>query len=166
MFLLALAIVCNGKIVQRYIGCFLPTSPELHYPGAHEHEISAADSILSAVMLAGCSTSSNLMPEIYLTELSYQQSGSSFRVPSALNETLNSTYASISNTTALRVRTGYWGLCTRNTDASWLCSNRIQDLSRVYQSNVDPLNLIEISGTFKDGVFFPGLMCVLDFSSP
>ena len=111
-------------------------------------------------MIAGCSSSS--VSSIYLTSLSYEAVEAK-PFPGHANHDLTATFKAIVNETTLHVRREFLGLCVSKGGSMWQCDNDINKLAPLYQLPDDPLYLLAISGSFKDGIFFPGLqwVCIL-----
>lgn len=60
----------------------------------------------------------------------------------------------------LKIRTGYFGLCAqRNVETQWFCASGEQGIkSVIFESDADPLGIIEIAANFKKDVIFSGLL--------
>ena len=113
-----------------------------------------------ALLLAGCSSSRSDLPNIFLTELSYQQSaiGKGSTIPPSLNSTISSLVANASMT----IRTGYFGICIKERDQDWICHKRAQSLETLVKITQDPLDLVSNSIAFRDSIVFPGLVYVYE----
>ena len=109
-----------------------------------------------ALLLAGCSSNRSSLPNIYLTELSYQQSATG--KGSAISPSLNSTISSLVANASLTVRTGYFALCIRSRDQDWICRKHAQSLQTLVNVTQDPLDLVSRSTAFRDSIIFPGLV--------
>jgi hypothetical protein len=110
-----------------------------------------------ALLLAGCSSSSPLIPEIFLISLYYKQYSP---VPSTAQVDFNAHIAisNIAGNAVLAARVGYFGICINPDGGSWLCSNNATALANEIQLSQDPLNLIWLASQFKDMIVFPYLM--------
>jgi hypothetical protein len=111
----------------------------------------------SALLLAGCSSSSPLIPDIFLISLYYKQYPP---VPSTAQVDFNAHVAisNIAGNAVLAARVGYFGICINPDGGSWLCSNNATALANEIQLSQDPLNLIWLASQFKDMIVFPYLM--------
>ena len=59
----------------------------------------------------------------------------------------------------LKIRTGYFGLCAqRNVETQWFCASGEGIKSVIFESDADPLGIIEIAANFKKDVIFSGLL--------
>lgn len=114
---------------------------------------------LVALLLAGCSSSSPLIPDIFLLSLYYQQYTA---VPdtSQVDYNVNQAISNIVGNAHLQARVGYFGICVNADGGSWLCSNNATALAREISVDQDPLNLIWLASQFKDMIVFPYLMYV------
>jgi hypothetical protein len=110
-----------------------------------------------ALLLAGCSSSSPLIPEIFLISLYYKQYSP---VPSTAQVDFNAHIAisNIAGNAILAARVGYFGICINPDGGSWLCSNNATALANEIQLSQDPLNLIWLASQFKDMIVFPYLV--------
>jgi hypothetical protein len=111
----------------------------------------------SALLLAGCSSSSPLIPNIFLISLYYQQYTPR---PSTAQADFN-VHTAISNIAGgaiLSARVGYFGICVNPDGGAWLCSNNATALANEVSVAQDPLNLIWLASQFKDMIVFPYLM--------
>jgi hypothetical protein len=111
----------------------------------------------AALVLAGCTSSTSSILNLYLVSLSYQQV-TPLNSSSQVNPNLTATFNNLVNGTSLEVRTGYFGLCVSYAGGIWICSSDSAGLSRQFQPYQDPLNLIWASQKFKDSIVFSGLM--------
>ncbi|KAH8880337.1 membrane fusion mating protein FIG1 [Thozetella sp. PMI_491] len=115
--------------------------------------------ILLSLLLAGCSSSSPLIPDIFLLSLYYQHYV-------AVPDTAQVDYpvsAAISNIVAgarLQARVGYFGICVNPDGGSWLCSNNATALAGQIPTDQDPLNLVWLASQFKDMIVFPYLIII------
>lgn len=117
-------------------------------------------SLRSALVLAGCTSSSSSIAGLYLVSLSYRPTPPSDS-SSIVNPDLTTTFANLVNGSSLEVRTGYFSLCVRYASSIWVCDRSAAGLARQFQPYQDPLNLIWASQKFKDGIVFSGLMYAL-----
>lgn len=113
--------------------------------------------IPTALLLAGCSSSSPLIPNIFLISFYYQSYTPTFD-PSQVNPGVVSAIANIVGRAQLEVRVGYFGVCVNGDGGSFLCSNNVTSLAQQVSIDSDPLNLIWVASTFKDSVVFPYLL--------
>ena len=115
--------------------------------------------ICIALVLAGCSSSSPLIPDIFLLSLYYQNYQAA---PDTAQVDYNaySAIAHIAGGASLQARVGYFGICVNPDGGSWLCSNNATALAKEVNVDQDPLNLIWLAGQFKDMIVFPYLMYV------
>lgn len=113
--------------------------------------------ILLSLLLAGCSSSSPLIPDIFLLSLYYQKYQA---VPDTAQVDYNvvTAIANIAGSASLQARVGYFGICVNPDGGSWLCSNNATALAKEVSVDQDPLNLIWLAGQFKDMIVFPYLM--------
>ena len=111
----------------------------------------------TALLLAGCSSSSPLIPDIYLLSLYYQHYTA---VPdtSQVDYNVNTAISNIVGGATLQCRVGYFGICVSPDGGSWLCSNNATTLANEVAVDQDPLNLIWLASQFKDMIVFPYLM--------
>jgi len=117
----------------------------------------AISNISPALLLAGCSSSSPLIPDIFLISLYYQKYSP---VPSTAQVDFNAhnAIAVVAGNAVLAARVGYFGICINPDGGSWLCSNNATALANEIQLDQDPLNLIWLASQFKDMIVFPYLM--------
>ncbi|PMD67262.1 membrane fusion mating protein FIG1 [Hyaloscypha bicolor E] len=115
--------------------------------------------ILLSLLLAGCSSSSPLIPDIFLISLYYK---SYSPVPSTAQVDFNvhNAIANIAGPAILAARVGYFGICINPDGGSWLCSNNATALANEISLNQDPLNLIWLASQFKDMIVFPYLIII------
>lgn len=113
--------------------------------------------LVTALLLAGCSSSSPLIPDIFLLSLYYQNYEA---VPDTaqVNYRAKDAIATIAGSAHLQARVGYFGICINPDGGSWLCSNNATALAKEVSSDQDPLNLIWLAAQFKDMIVFPYLM--------
>ena len=119
---------------------------------------------LAALLLAGCSSSSPLIPGIFLISFYYQSYVPLFN-PTQVDPGVSAAIANIVGQTQMEVRVGYFGMCLNADGGSFLCSNNATALAQLINVDQDPLNLIWVAETFKNEVVFPYLMYV-PLSSP
>ncbi|KAL8822933.1 MAG: hypothetical protein Q9191_006344 [Dirinaria sp. TL-2023a] len=115
--------------------------------------------ILLSLLLAGCSSSSPLIPNIFLISLYYQSYPPVFD-PAQVDPGVTTAIANIVGQAQLEVRVGYFGLCINPDGGSFLCSNNASSLAGQVSVDQDPLNLIWVASTFKDSIVFPYLIIV------
>ncbi|TWU78183.1 hypothetical protein ED733_007740 [Metarhizium rileyi] len=115
--------------------------------------------ILLSLLLAGCSSSSPLIPDIFLLSLYYQKYQA---VPDTAQVDYNvvNAIANIAGSASLQARVGYFGICVNPDGGSWLCSNNATALAKEVSVDQDPLNLIWLAGQFKDMIVFPYLIII------
>lgn len=113
--------------------------------------------VLAALLLAGCSSSSPLIPGIFLISF-YYQAYTPLYDPTQVNPGVTAAIQNIVGQAGLEVRVGYFGLCVQPDDGSFLCSNNATLLAQQISLDADPLNLIWVANTFKNSVVFPYLM--------
>ncbi|KAH6652993.1 Ca2+ regulator and membrane fusion protein Fig1-domain-containing protein [Truncatella angustata] len=119
----------------------------------------AVSIILLSLLLAGCSSSSPLMPDIFLLSLYYSHYTPA---PDTAQVDYNG-YQAISNIVGsahLQARVGYFGICVNPDGGSWLCSNNATALANEVSVDQDPLNLIWLASQFKDMIVFPYLIII------
>lgn len=110
-----------------------------------------------ALLLAGCSSTSPGIPNIFLISLYYQHYPPSFD-PAQVDPGVTTAIANIVGQAQLEVRVGYFGICINPDGGSFLCSNNASSLASQVSVDQDPLNLIWVASTFKDSIIFPYLM--------
>lgn len=110
-----------------------------------------------ALLLAGCSSSSPLIPDIFLISLYYKSYPPNFAA-SQVDPGVTTAIANIVGQAQLEVRVGYFGICINPDGGSFLCSNNATSLATQVSVDQDPLNLIWVASTFKDSIVFPYLM--------
>jgi len=110
-----------------------------------------------ALLLAGCSSSSPLIPDIFLLSLYYQRYTA---VPDTaqVDYNVNNAIANIVGGARLQARVGFFGICVSPDGGSWLCSNNATTLANEVSVDQDPLNLIWLASQFKDMIVFPYLL--------
>ncbi|KAI9847225.1 MAG: hypothetical protein M1838_000985 [Thelocarpon superellum] len=115
--------------------------------------------ILLSLLLAGCSSSSPLIPDIFLISLYYQHYPPVYD-PAQVDPGVSAAIANIVGNAQLQARVGYFGICIDPGDGAWLCSNNASSLASQVSVDQDPLNLIWVATTFKDNIIFPYLIIV------
>ncbi|KAG8529277.1 uncharacterized protein KY384_005912 [Bacidia gigantensis] len=115
--------------------------------------------ILLSLLLAGCSSSSPLIPGIFLISLYYKSYPPVFD-PAQVDPGVTTAIANIVGQAQLEVRVGYFGICVNPDGGSFLCSNNASSLAGQVSVDQDPLNLIWVASTFKDSIVFPYLIIV------
>ncbi|KAK0725446.1 Ca2+ regulator and membrane fusion protein Fig1-domain-containing protein [Lasiosphaeris hirsuta] len=115
--------------------------------------------ILLSLLLAGCSSSSPLIPDIFLLSLYYQKYTA---VPDTaqVDYNVNTAISNIVGGARLQARVGYFGICVNPDGGSWLCSNNATTLANEVSVDQDPLNLIWLASQFKDMIVFPYLLII------
>jgi len=115
--------------------------------------------ILLSLLLAGCSSSSPLIPDIFLLSLYYQDYEA---VPdtSQVDYNVHTSIAQIVSGATLQARVGYFGICISTDGGSWLCQNNATSLAWQVTAEEDPLNLIWLASQFKDMIVFPYLIII------
>ncbi|KAJ5692477.1 hypothetical protein N7462_001900 [Penicillium macrosclerotiorum] len=121
--------------------------------------IIAVSIILLSLLLAGCSSSSPQIPDIFLISMYYERYepvlDSSQVYPDVVTAMSN-----IVRSAELEVRVGYFGICVQPDGGSFICNANATALAEIVTVDADPLNLIWIASTFKDAVVFPYLLIV------
>lgn len=120
---------------------------------------SAGANISAALLLAGCSSSSPLIPGIFLISMWYEGYTPTYS-PEQVDPGVTTAIANIVGNAQLGVRVGYFGICTNGDGGSWICSNNATSLAEGISIDQDPLNLVWVASTFKDAVVFPYLLIV------
>jgi len=113
--------------------------------------------ILLSLLLAGCSSSSPLIPGIFLISLYYQSYTPTYAT-TQVDPGVANAIANIVGPAQLEVRVGYFGLCVNPDGGSFLCSNNATLLAEQVSVDQDPLNIIWVATTFKNDVVFPYLL--------
>ncbi|CAG9941333.1 unnamed protein product [Clonostachys rosea f. rosea IK726] len=115
--------------------------------------------ILLSLLLAGCSSSSPLIPDIFLLSLYYKEYEA---VPDTaqVHYGVHTYMESLTRGAHLQARVGYFGICINPDGGSWLCSNNATALAKEVQVEQDPLNLIWLAAQFKDMIVFPYLIII------
>lgn len=107
--------------------------------------------------MAGCSSSSPLIPNIFLIDFYYDAYVADYD-STQVDTSVVASIANLVGQAMLEVRVGYFGLCINPDGGSFLCSNNATLLAEQVSPDQDPLNLIYIADTFKNDVVFPYLM--------
>ncbi|MCJ1310025.1 hypothetical protein MMC25_003686 [Agyrium rufum] len=115
--------------------------------------------VLLSLLLAGCSSSSPTIPNIFLISLYYQSYPPVFNT-AQVDPGVTTAIANIVGQAQLEVRVGYFGICINPDGGSFLCSNNASALASQVSVDQDPLNLIWVASTFKDNIVFPYLIIV------
>jgi hypothetical protein len=110
-----------------------------------------------ALLLAGCSSSSPSIPDIFLISLYYQKYTPTFD-PAQVDPGVVTAIANIVGGAVMEVRVGYFGICIQPDAGSFICNSNATALAELVNVDQDPLNLIWVASTFKDAVVFPYLM--------
>ncbi|KAL2752093.1 hypothetical protein ACRALDRAFT_2044912 [Sodiomyces alcalophilus JCM 7366] len=115
--------------------------------------------ILLSLLLAGCSSSSPLIPNIFLLSMYYEKYEAT---PSTaqVDYNVHNAIGNIVGDARLATRVGYFGICISPDGGSWLCSNNATALAKEISVDQDPLNLIWLASEFKDMVVFPYLIII------
>lgn len=97
---------------------------------------------------------------IYLVSLSYQDIGDTQDAPyyPLVNSGLADSFKSLTNSTSLETRIGYFALCFEQNGNGWTCGNDPLALMKHLHSGQDPANLVWQSAEFKDTTIFYGFM--------
>ncbi|KAF7591154.1 hypothetical protein BBP40_001928 [Aspergillus hancockii] len=115
--------------------------------------------ILLSLLLAGCSSSSPQIPDIFLISLYYQRYDPVFNLAQVDPGVVQAT-ANIVGGAEMEVRVGYFGICVSPSGGAYICNSNATALAEIVTVDQDPLNLIWVASTFKDAVVFPYLMIV------
>ncbi|RMZ84213.1 hypothetical protein DV738_g475, partial [Chaetothyriales sp. CBS 135597] len=119
----------------------------------------AAAIILLSLLLAGCSSTSPLIPDIYLISLYYQKYAPVFS-PTQVDPGVTTAIANVVGNADLTVRVGYFGICIRSEGSGWMCNTNSTALADLVSVDQDPLNLIWVASTFKNAIVFPYLLII------
>ncbi|KAI9820823.1 MAG: hypothetical protein M1826_000848 [Phylliscum demangeonii] len=114
---------------------------------------------LGPFLLAGCSSSSPGIPNIFLISLYYNPYTPTYN-PAQADPGVSKAIANIVGRAHLEARVGYFGICINPDGGAWLCSNNASSLASQVSVDQDPLNLIWVASTFKDSIVFPYLIIV------
>ncbi|CCC09627.1 hypothetical protein SMACR_03659 [Sordaria macrospora] len=115
--------------------------------------------ILLSLLLAGCSSSSPLIPDIFLLSL-YYESYQAIPDTSQVHYDVHTALSNIVDGARLQARVGYFGICVNPDGGSWLCSNNATTLANEISVDQDPLNLVWLAAQFKDMIVFPYLIII------
>ncbi|EAW09496.1 Fig1 domain-containing protein [Aspergillus clavatus NRRL 1] len=115
--------------------------------------------ILLSLLLAGCSSSSPQIPDIFLISLYYEHYNPVFDRAQVAPGVVTAT-ANIVGGAEMEVRVGYFGICVQPDRGSYICNSNATALAEIVTVDQDPLNLIWVASTFKDAVVFPYLLIV------
>ena len=117
----------------------------------------AVSIILLSFLLAGCSSSSPGIDNIFLMSL-YYQNYVPYMDSSQVDPAVYSSIANLVGRAHLEVRVGYFGICISPDGGGFLCSNNASALAQQVSIGQDPLNLIFVANTFKNSIVFPYLL--------
>ncbi|KAK9448593.1 Ca2+ regulator and membrane fusion protein Fig1-domain-containing protein [Limtongia smithiae] len=114
-----------------------------------------------AVLLAGCSSSTSIIPNVYLMHMGYND-GTVYQVSGStvVNSDISVTLGTIVGDSSLEIRIGYFALCINQDVGSWLCSQNASSLAASLDTTQDPLNLLHVADAFKEKIVFPYLLIV------
>lgn len=128
-----------------------------HLDDANVSDLAQITNHRLALLLAGCSSSSPSIPNIFLISLYYERY---IATPSTAQVNYNSAVgiANLVGPATLEARVGYFGICVNADGGAWLCSNNATVLANQVSVDQDPLNLIWLASQFKDMIVFPYLM--------
>ncbi|KAK1783355.1 Ca2+ regulator and membrane fusion protein Fig1-domain-containing protein [Copromyces sp. CBS 386.78] len=115
--------------------------------------------ILLSLLLAGCSSSSPLIPDIFLLSL-YYENYQAIPDTSQVHYDVHTALSNIVDGARLQARVGYFGICVNPDGGSWLCSNNATTLANEISVDQDPLNLVWLAAQFKDMIVFPYLIII------
>lgn len=115
------------------------------------------DRLILALLLAGCSSSSPLIPGIFLLSI-YYKGYEAHPDTAQVDYSFYGALKSFAGNAQLQARVGYFGICVNPDGGSWLCSNNATALAKEVSVDQDPLNLIWLAAQFKDMIVFPYLM--------
>ncbi|KAH7272063.1 hypothetical protein FSOLCH5_006965 [Fusarium solani] len=115
--------------------------------------------ILLSLLLAGCSSSSPLIPDIFLLSI-YYKSYTAKPDTAQVDYNVHTAIENIAGDARLQARVGYFGICINPDGGSWLCSNNATALAKEVDVDQDPLNLIWLAAQFKDMIVFPYLIII------
>ncbi|KAJ5766944.1 uncharacterized protein N7511_004560 [Penicillium nucicola] len=115
--------------------------------------------ILLSLLLAGCSSSSPQIPNIFLISLYYEKYNP-IRDLSQVQPDVATAISNIVGGAEMEVRVGYFGICVQPDRGSFICNANATALAEIVTVDQDPLNLIWVASTFKDAVVFPYLLIV------
>lgn len=107
--------------------------------------------------MAGCSSSSPQIPNIFLISLYYEKYNAVKDLAQVQGD-YPFALANIVGGAEMEVRVGYFGICVSPTPGSFICNANATALAGIVTVDQDPLNLIWVASTFKDAVVFPYLL--------
>ncbi|KAK9457866.1 Ca2+ regulator and membrane fusion protein Fig1-domain-containing protein [Dipodascopsis uninucleata] len=116
--------------------------------------------ILISLLLAGCSSSFSIIPNIYLLHVAYND-GTVYQISddsTIVNPAISTGLAGLVGVTTYEVRIGFFGICMTNNPASWLCSENATALAEQLTAAEDPLNILHLAQTFREKIVFPYLL--------
>lgn len=135
------------------------------FPQIHVDWFSGLTWIHTALLLAGCSSSSPQIPDIFLISLYYQRYKPTFNL-AQVDPGVATAMGNVVGGAEMEVRVGFFGICIQPDGGSYICNSNATALAEVVTVDQDPLNLIWVASTFKDAVVFPYLLYVFYFSFP
>ena len=112
---------------------------------------------ITALLLAGCSSASPGIPNIYLISLYYHKYSPTF-APAQIDPGVTTAIVNIVGSADLNVRVGYFGVCIQPDGGAYMCNQNVSALADLVSVDQDPMNLIWVAQTFKDAIVFPYLM--------
>ncbi|EPS26803.1 hypothetical protein POX_g08899 [Penicillium oxalicum] len=115
--------------------------------------------ILLSLLLAGCSSSSPQIPDIFLISMYYEKYDPVLNLAQVYPGVVQP-LSNIVRSAELEVRVGYFGICIQPDKGSFICNANATALAEIVNVDADPLNLIWVASTFKDAVVFPYLLIV------
>ncbi|KAF1956849.1 membrane fusion mating protein FIG1 [Byssothecium circinans] len=115
--------------------------------------------ILLSLLLAGCSSTSPLIPGIFLVSMWYEKYTPTYSTEQ-VDPGVTAAIANIVGNAQLAVRVGYFGICINKDGGDYICTNNATALVDGVSVDQDPLNLVWVASTFKDAVVFPYLLIV------
>ncbi|KAJ9656236.1 hypothetical protein H2198_005087 [Neophaeococcomyces mojaviensis] len=115
--------------------------------------------VLLSLLLAGCSSTSPLIPGIYLISIYYQPYAPVFSTVQ-VDPGVTTAIANIVGNANLNVRVGYFGICIQEGGGAFMCNQNATALADLVTVDQDPLNLIWVASTFKDAIVFPYLIII------
>ncbi|OQE24151.1 hypothetical protein PENFLA_c010G09899 [Penicillium flavigenum] len=115
--------------------------------------------ILLSLLLAGCSSSSPQIPDIFLISLYYERYNPIMDL-AQVQPDVASPISHIVGGAEMEVRVGYFGICVQPDKGSFICNANATALAEIVTVDQDPMNLIWVASTFKDAVVFPYLLIV------
>ncbi|KAJ5377585.1 uncharacterized protein N7496_004994 [Penicillium cataractarum] len=115
--------------------------------------------ILLSLLLAGCSSSSPQIPNIFLISMYYEKYKPVLDL-AQVDPGVVTAMSNIVQSAELEVRVGYFGICIQPDGGSFICNANATALAEIVNVDADPLNLIWVASTFKDAVVFPYLLIV------